>query len=155
MFNKFLNINQLCMSLKRLPRWRQHFLRKWFIIFCQKSSKFCLIHTKRFCSNFTCIWPKYLSNNVWRDFRLLMLGSIMVTNLPLKIFCATVAIADNGSEKSHHTLFCTYLDHMLAKFKPNRMVQNVQNVEFFDKKLDFLKPFLTKRCRHFARRFCR
>ena len=37
-----------------------------------------------------------------------------------------------GSLKSPHTLFA-YLDHILVKFEPSRMVQNIQNTEFFDK----------------------
>ena len=38
---------------------------------------------------------------------------IFTVNLPLKLFCATVANADTGSLKSLHTLFDTDLDHML------------------------------------------
>ena len=53
------------------------------------------------------------------------------SKLPLKLFPATVADADIGSLKFFHTLFDTYLDHMLAKFKPNRNVLNVQNVDVF------------------------
>ena len=30
---------------------------------------------------------------------------------------------------------------MLVKFELNRMVQNIQNCELFDKKTGFLKPF--------------
>ena len=43
--------------------------KTWFFV---KSSKFCILRTIRFCSNFTSMWSKYLSNNVWRDFRLPM-----------------------------------------------------------------------------------
>ena len=53
-----------------------------------------------------------------------------------------------------HTLFDTYLDRMLAKFEPKRIVQNVQNVCFFDKKNRIFKQLLTKRWRHFAKLFC-
>ena len=63
--------------------------------------------------------------------------SISRVNLPLKLFCATVANADTGSLKFLHTLFDTYLDHMLTKFEANRMALNVQNFSFFDKKPDF------------------
>ena len=61
----------------------------------------------------------------------------------LKLFGATVENADTASLKFLHTLFDTYLDHKLAKFEPNRMVQNVQNTlyvqnfELFDKKPEF------------------
>ena len=52
----------------------------------------------------------------------------------------TIANTDAGSLKSLHALFDTYLDYILTKFKANCMVQNVQNVELFDKKtLSFLK----------------
>ena len=60
--------------------------------------------------------------------------SVSPVKLPLKLFRATVANDDTGSLKSFQTLFDTYLDHMLAKFEPNRMVKNVQNFWIFDKK---------------------
>ena len=44
--------------------------------------------------------------------------------LPLKLCRATVTNADTGILKSLCTLFDTYLDNILAKFEPNRMVQN-------------------------------
>ena len=47
----------------------------------------------------------------------------------------TIADADIGSLKSRHTLFDTYLDHMLVKFEPNRMVRTIQIFVLFDKKL--------------------
>ena len=52
----------------------------------------------------------------------------------MKFFRTTIANADTGSFKSLHTLFDTYLDHTLAKFKLNCMVQNVQNLSFLAKK---------------------
>ena len=64
-------------------------------------------------------------------------NSFFAENLPLKLFRATVAIADTESLESLHTLFATYLDHMLAKFVPNCIVRNVQNFEVFDKKIEF------------------
>ena len=39
-------------------------ISKMVTTFCQKSSKFCIFCTIRFCSNFASMWPKYLSNNV-------------------------------------------------------------------------------------------
>ena len=45
----------------------------------------------------------------------------------LKLYCAMVTNADTGSLKSLHTLFDPYLDHMLAKFEPNRIVQNIHD----------------------------
>ena len=98
--------------------------------------------------------------------------SIFVVNLPLKLFPATVTNADIGSLKSLHTLFDKDLDHMMVKFEQNCMVQTTRNFELFDKKTKktktknktkqnktnkqktrFFKPFLTKRCHHFGRRF--
>ena len=89
---------------------------------------------------------KYLSNKVWKDFRFSRLASAMVilkcqvgksifaVNLPLKLFRATVANADIESLKSLHTLFDTYLDHMLVKFEQNCISQTTRNFELFDKK---------------------
>ena len=51
--------------------------------FWWKSSKFCVVPTIRFCSNFTSMWSKCLSNNVWRDFRLPMSASAII--VPYKI----------------------------------------------------------------------
>ena len=74
--------------------------------------------------------------------------SIFAVNLPLKLFRAIVTNGDSGSLKSLHTLFDTcgiYLEHMLAKFKPNRIFQNVQKIwAFLTKNWVVLKPFLTK-----------
>ena len=43
---------------------------------------------------------------------------------------------------------------MLVKFEQNRMVQTTQNLELFEKKTGYLKPFLTKRWHQFRGRFC-
>ena len=51
---------------------------------------------------------------------------------------------DTESLKALHTLFDTYLEHMLEKFEPNRIVRKVQNCEHFDKKSSSLTPFSTK-----------
>ena len=47
--------------------------------FLPKRSKLCIFPTIRICSNFTSMWSKWLSNNVWRDFRLPMSASVMIT----------------------------------------------------------------------------
>ena len=44
---------------------------------------------------------------------------IFAVNLPLKLFPAPVANADIGNQKSLHTLFDMYLDHVLVKFEQN------------------------------------
>ena len=62
---------------------------------------------------------------------------IFAVNLLLKLSPATVANADIGSLKSLHTLFDTYLDHMMVKFEQNCMVQTTRHFELFDKKPGF------------------
>ena len=49
--------------------------------FLSKSTKFCMVRTTQFCLNFTVtsMWSKYLSNNVWREFRLAVSASAIVT----------------------------------------------------------------------------
>ena len=37
-----------------------------------------------------------------------------------------------------------HLDHMMVKFEPNRVVQNVQNVEVFDKKPSFKYKYFSQ-----------
>ena len=64
--------------------------------------------------------------------------SIFTVNLPLKLFRTTVANAHTRILKFPHTLFDTYLNHVLGKFEPNRMVQTVQNFKHFDKKRIFI-----------------
>ena len=48
-----------------------------------------------------------------------------------RVFYVTIADADIGSLKSLHT----YLQHMLLKHEQNRMVQSIQILELFDKKM--------------------
>ena len=71
----------------------------------------------------------------------------------IKTFPCYVANADTGILKSPCTLFDTYLDHILAKFELNCMVQNVQNYEALEQNPKFFKTILTKSWRHFARLF--
>ena len=49
-----------------------------------------------------------------------------------RAFYITIADANIGSQKSLHTLFLKYLDHMLVKFEQNQIIQNF---ELFDKKM--------------------
>ena len=131
--------------------------------FLSKRSKFYIVRTIQFCSNFTNMWSKYLSNNVWRDFRLSMSVSAMVTyntrseNQFLRkfaVFPATISNADIRSLKSLHTFLKECLYHMLVEFEQNRMVQTTRNFKLFNKKPRFQKLFLTKHWRHFGRCFC-
>ena len=105
----------------------------------------------RFFSNFTSMCSKYLSNNIWRDHSNVNISngnvkypsgkSIFAVNLLLKLFPATVANADIGSQKSLHTLFDTYLNHRLVKFEQNCMVQTTRNLELFWQKPGFFNHF--------------
>ena len=63
--------------------------------------------------------------------------SIFAVNLLLKLFFATVAKPNTESLKSLHTLFNTHFDYMLAKYAPNRIVQNVQRLSFRTKQKEF------------------
>ena len=77
--------------------------------FFVKSSKFRLVWTIRFCSNFISIWYKIFLRNVWRDFRLSRLALPTVartslngkftakTDFPIRHFYVSIADADIGS----------------------------------------------------------
>ena len=75
--------------------------------------------------------------------------SIFAVNLLLNLLRATIANADTESPQSLHTLFGTYLNHMLAnfctfwtiQFCSICMVQNVQNCELLTKKRVFDNAF--------------
>ena len=69
---------------------------------------------------------------------------IFATNIELKLFRVTVANANIGSLKSLCTLFDMSLDHMLVKFKQNRMVENTQNFELFNRKPGLFKVIFDK-----------
>ena len=85
------------------------------------------------------------------------------SDLPIKLFRASVTNTDIGNLKSLHAFPKKCFYQMLVKFEQNRMIQTTRNFELFDKKKNkqtnknktgFLKSFLTKSWRHFARRFC-
>ena len=126
--------------------------------FYQKRSKFCTVRTN-FVQILTACGPN--TYQIWY-IKYPIGKSIFAVNLLLKLFLATVANADIGSLKSLHTFLKECLYHMLVKFEQNWMVQTTWNFEPFDKKKKkkkkkktcFLKPFLSKRSRHFGRRFC-
>ena len=63
-------------------------------------------------------------------------------NLPLKVFRSTIANADTENLKFLHTIFDTYLDHMLATFEPNPSY-GPKCTNLFDKALmPFCRTFL-------------
>ena len=70
--------------------------------------------------------------------------SIIAVNLPLKLLYVTVANANTESLKSLPILFDTYLDYMLAKFEPNRIVQKVKKIELLDKNPSSFKTIFDK-----------
>ena len=124
--------------------------------FLPRSSKFCtlVIFAPYDLVQISAACGPYLSNNVWRYFwtsniwvsngniKCPIGKLIFAVNLPLQLFRVTVANFDTGSLKFFHTIFDTYLNHMLTKFEPNRMARNVQNFELFGKKT-FLTQVLT------------
>ena len=77
--------------------------------------------------------------------------SIFAVNLPLKLFPATVANADIGSLSIHYLISiwttCWWNLNIIVWSKLHEFLT------FWWKK-SFLKPVLTKRWRHFGRRFC-
>ena len=86
--------------------------------FFSKSSRFRVVWTIQFCLNFTSMWPKYLSNNVWRDIRLPMSAIETVAGKSLTLNLLQKLIFRSGilymyyhcwcwhwSLKSLHTLF--------------------------------------------------
>ena len=150
----FLCIKQLLFpSLKCLPKWRQQLVKNGGI-FLSKNSKFCIVRTMRFPSNFTSMWSKYFSSNVWEilDFQcqhqqwLYKIPDRKInfcSNLLLKLFPATVANADIGSLKSLHT-FLKMLYHILMKFEPNCNIPNYTKVLSFLIKNRFFKTIFDK-----------
>ena len=105
-------------------------------------------------SNFTSM----LSNNIWRDFRLSISASLMATinfcsKIAIKVFSATISNAYTGSLNFYHTLFNTYLDNFLAKFQPNRMVQNEQILSVLTK-TGIFKTIFNKAFTPFCKTFC-
>ena len=111
--------------------------QKWFKkkIFLSKSSKFHVFWTIQFCSNFTRMWYKHFLRNVWRDFRLPI--SVLATkawksfngkstaknDFLIGYFMLPLLMLTLEGQKSLHTLFEKYLDHMLVKFEQNHMVR--------------------------------
>ena len=70
--------------------------------------------------------------------------SIFAVNLPWKLFRAAVANAYTWRLKSICTFIDTYLDHILAKFKPNRRSEMYKILNFCDEKASFLKTICDK-----------
>ena len=75
--NVFLNdVNALSKKVFKDP-----FFSFFFFFFWSKTSKVRVVWTIRFCSNFTSMWYKHFSRNVWRDFWLPMSALAMVVGL--------------------------------------------------------------------------
>ena len=109
------------------PKWLTIFVKRLKILYGSDHTILFKFHPA-YSSN-------YLSNNVWRDFRLLMSASAV--NMSFKLFPATVANADIGSLMSLHILFDKCLDRMPVKFEENCMVQTTRNFERLDEKTFF------------------
>ena len=67
-------LNNLFQLQKRLPKWCQRYAKNGFKNpgVLSNSSKFRVVWTIRFSSNFTSMWHKHFLRNVWRDFKLSM-----------------------------------------------------------------------------------
>ena len=115
--------------------------QKLLTIFCQKVPNFVYFEPFDFVKISPACGPKTY------QFRIVGISNsnikcpigkwIFVINLELKIFRAIVANAIIWSLKALPTLFDTRLDHMLVKFEQNRIVKNIQNFEFFERKPGF------------------
>ena len=85
------------------------------------------------------MWSRYLSNNVWRDFRLSVPAFATEARkccngkFSAKIVYVTITDAGIKRLKTLHTLFDKYLEHMQMKFEHKRMKRNVQNLKLFGK----------------------
>ena len=119
-----LFVDELFMSQKRLPKWRQHL---FFKLRVKKLKNFVFFLSHGFVQiSLAC------GSNTYQDFHCQRSrnGSIKCTirksnfavNFPLKLFRATVANANTGSLKFLRSLFETFLDHILAKFESNQMI---------------------------------
>ena len=79
-----LSINALasinCLRHRNVFQNVVNFFSKMVNHFWPNISKFCIFCTIRFCSTFSRMWSKDLSNNAWRDFQLSTLSaSVIVT----------------------------------------------------------------------------
>ena len=126
--------------------------QKWFTTFLSKSSKIL------YSSDHTMLFKFHqhvvqMLININGNIKCPIGKSIFAVNWPLNRFRATIANTDIESQKYLHTFLTKCLYHMLVKFEHIRIVPTTRNFELFDKKSGFLKSFLTKRWRHFGRRF--
>ena len=122
------------MPQKRLPIWRQLSFKNGlpFFFFLPKSSKFCIFRIFRYCSNITSMWSKSTKKCMERLFHSNVRSEYHVAvNLPLNSWVLPFQMLQL---KSLYSLFDTYLDHMHSRYELNRMIRNVQNLQFFDKK---------------------
>ena len=75
--NNTFTIEQFYMSQKRLPKTMSTLSQNGQPFFAKELKNFVYFIPYDFIQNLTSMWSKYLSSNVWRDFRLSM--SVMVT----------------------------------------------------------------------------
>ena len=77
---------------------------------------FCIFPIVQFSSNFAIMWSKYVSNNVWRELRLLLsefatvarksfMLNLLQNCFSNRTFCDTISDPDIRSLNFLHTLF--------------------------------------------------
>ena len=118
--------------------------------FLRKGSKFYVVRTIGFCSNSTCVWSKYLSNSVWKDFRLPISASAMIiVSLRFVTLDATATWIPfkNPSTVTNPTIepYCVLLSLAL----PCRTTWQIANSKLFnvkipERKINFCSKFAVK-----------
>ena len=121
------------------------------LLFCVKSSKFCVVWTIRFCSSFISMWYKYFYGMYGEtlDFHVSIIKSFngkftAKIDIPIE-YLRYHCWYWYRKFKSLHTLFDKYLDHMLMKVWTKSYGPNYKkNWAFWQKmvKTSFWKTFL-------------
>ena len=62
-----------------------------------------------------------------------LMANLLQRLLSDRVFYVTITDTDIGSLKFFHTLFDNYLNHKMVKFEQNRVVRNIQILNFWQK----------------------
>ena len=121
--------------------------------FLSKNSKFFIVSTLWFCSNYACVPNTSLSNNIWRDFTLscttlhFFCRKFVVKTSLLPVLMLTLEVYNIKSLNKKN-----FVPHT-SKIWTKSFDRNYTKFWTFDKRW-FLTPFLTKRWCHFESCFC-